>query len=112
MLIDEAMKEMAEEELMDGLDDLEEPIKNSANFRIEDMLPNLDFILSETGDGSIEDYLEHPLNSRKSKGIAQILRGMTGLLGNLNYAVLDICLGFFEFSKEKGLKNEEPINAE
>lgn len=112
-LLEEAM-ESIEEELNPTAehDGVETERSSVQSFRLEDLLPNLDFILAETGEGSIEDYLEHPLNSRKSKGLAQILRGMTGLLGNLNYAVIDIFLGFFEFSKEKGQNHEQAAYSE
>jgi len=56
---------------------------------------------SPTGEGSIGEYLEHPLNFNNSKGLAQIIRGVTGLLGNLNLAIVDIVFGFLRFSKEK-----------
>lgn len=47
----------------------------------------------ETGEGSIEDYIDHPLNYKKNKGMAQVLRGLTGIVGNLKLAVIDIGLG-------------------
>lgn len=56
---------------------------------------------AETGQGSIGDYLEHPMNFNKSQGLAQILRGLTGIVGNLNLAVIDVVLGALRFSKER-----------
>jgi hypothetical protein len=63
---------------------------------------NLDFsfLRAETGDGSIEDYLDHPMNFNKSSSVARMLRGATGLFGSLRLAVIDIVLGAFEFAKE------------
>lgn len=61
----------------------------------------LDLIKSPTGEGKIEDYIDQPLNFDRSKGMAQILRGLTGLLGSLNYAVIDILLGALTWTKEK-----------
>jgi hypothetical protein len=62
---------------------------------------NLEFLKAKTGDGSIESYLDHPLNFTKSLGLARIIRGLTGLLGALDLAVIDIGLGLLEFLKEK-----------
>lgn len=63
-------------------------------------------LTAETGNGSIGDYIEHPMNFNQSKGLARILRGLTGIIGNLNLAIIDVGLGVLEFSKEKkGLKN-------
>lgn len=65
-------------------------------------MPRIDFgfLKAPTGDGSIEDYQEHVLNPDHSKGIAQMLRGFTGLAGNLNLAILDITFGAFHYLKE------------
>ena len=59
------------------------------------------FLRAKTGEGDISEYLNHALNFNKSKGVAQMLRGFTGLLGELNLAVIDITLGAFQFAKEK-----------
>lgn len=56
---------------------------------------------AETGAGSIGDYLEHPMNFNKSHGLAQILRGLTGIIGNLNLAIIDVVMGALRFSKER-----------
>ncbi len=68
--------------------------------RIGDLLPDISFIFAETGPGSIDEYKEHPLNMRGSMGMAQILRGLTGMAGTLNYAIIDIGLGFIQLTKE------------
>lgn len=62
---------------------------------------NLEWLKTPTGDGAIEDYIDHPLNFFKSKGFAQILRGATGFFGNLRLAVLDVVLGILQFLKER-----------
>jgi len=59
------------------------------------------FIMAETGEGNVEDYLEHPLNFNQSVGLARILRGLTGMLGNLRLAIIDIGFGLLEMSKER-----------
>lgn len=66
---------------------------------------DLSFFKTETGAGSIEDYIEHALNPHKSRGIAQMLRGFTGFAGSLNLAIIDIAFGFFEVLKEKNNNN-------
>jgi hypothetical protein len=60
-----------------------------------------DFLKAQTGSGAVEDYLEHPLNFSKSKGLARVIRGLTGMLGSLDLAIIDIIVGGFEFMKEK-----------
>jgi hypothetical protein len=59
---------------------------------------------AQTGAGDLSEYKNHPLNWNQSKPVARIIRGFTGLLGELNFAVVDILIGFFEMtSKKKGL---------
>jgi hypothetical protein len=60
-----------------------------------------DMITSETGEGSINSYTNHPLNKDNNKNISQIIRGFTGMLGKLNYSLLDILLGSMGFIKDK-----------
>lgn len=61
-------------------------------------------IKAQTGAGDLSEYKNHPLNWNQSKPVARIIRGFTGLLGELNFAVVDILIGFFELSSKKGLK--------
>lgn len=58
-------------------------------------------LTSDTGEGNISDYIDHPMNFNKSMGLAQILRGITGIVGNLKLAIIDIGFGVLRFSKEK-----------
>ncbi|MFV0516770.1 MAG: hypothetical protein ACK5MV_05185 [Aminipila sp.] len=97
-LLDEAMgnEEFEATESVGGV--TTEP--QQPQFRLTDFLPNIDFILAETGEGNIENYIQHPLNFKSSKGIAQMLRGFTGICGSLNYAIIDITLGAFEIMRE------------
>jgi hypothetical protein len=60
-----------------------------------------DFLKAETGPGGIEEYMDHPLNFSKSKGLARVIRGLTGMLGSLNLAIIDIVVGGLEFMKER-----------
>lgn len=58
-------------------------------------------ITAETGAGSISEYKEHPMNFTNSKAFAHVLRGLTGIFGSLNLAIIDIGVGAFQFLKEK-----------
>lgn len=81
----------------------EEPEGHS---RANEMLSRI--VTAETGEGSIGDYLEHPMNFNKSQGLAQILRGLTGIVGNLNLAIIDVLIGGLRFSRErKGVINND-----
>lgn len=59
------------------------------------------FLKTPTGEGSIEDRLDHPLNPRRSYGVAQILRGVEGFTDTLRLAILDVGLGAAELMKER-----------
>jgi hypothetical protein len=60
-------------------------------------------LTTETGPGPLSDYIDHPMNFNKSKGLAKILRGISGFLGgnSLKLAIIDIVIGALEFSKER-----------
>lgn len=63
------------------------------------------FLMRETGPGPIEDYLDHPLNAKRSRGLAQVLRGATGLFGEgLRAALADIVIGGISFMHERRLE--------
>lgn len=64
-------------------------------------MPDLSFLLAKTGPGAVEEYIEHPLNFDGEKSTARILRGLTGIAGELDYALIDIGLGCLEKIKEK-----------
>lgn len=66
---------------------------------------DLSFLKTPTGPGSIEDYIEHPFNIFKSRGLAQVLRGLTGLLGSLSFALVDILVGGLQFMRERRTEN-------
>jgi hypothetical protein len=55
-----------------------------------------DILKTKTGEGSIESYIENPLNLNHSQGLAQILRGLTGFVGALDLAILDLIIGGFK----------------
>jgi hypothetical protein len=63
-------------------------------------------LTAETGEGGIEDYVHHPMNWDNSKEAARIIRGITGIAGKLNLAIVDIMIGFFGLQKKWADKNE------
>ena len=69
--------------------------------------PIIEFLRTPTGEGSIESHLEHPLNFNKSMAVARIIRGLSGFLGNLNLALVDIFIGVIELISEKNKKEED-----
>lgn len=99
----------AEDQLEEEI--LEEPIPPQG-YRVSDLLPDMSFLLAPTGEGSIEDYVDHPMNPNESRGVARILRGATGMLGQLNYAIIDIALGTIEVMKEGKKPHAEASNGE
>lgn len=64
----------------------------------------IDILKTQTGEGEVEDYLNHSLNFNNSKYMARILRGMTGFLGGLNFAIADILVGLMEYGKTKKME--------
>jgi hypothetical protein len=59
------------------------------------------FLTAPTGEGSIASYLDHPMNYNNSDGMAQVIRGLTGMFGSLNKAAIDIVLGVMRMRKPK-----------
>ena len=50
------------------------------------------------------------LNAKSSRGVAQMLRGFTGLFGALDLAVIDIALGGFAVVQEKKAVTESAVD--
>lgn len=76
--------------------------------------PRFDFskLTVPTAQGEIEEYQTHVLNWNGSKPVARIIRGMTGILGELNFAFLDIVIGIMEMtSKKKGAVPNDRIRS-
>ena len=92
-------------------DDFDIPAKNSSvgagsdpieGEKLQGLKLDFSFLLSVTGQGSIEERMDHPLNFLKSRGLAQVLRGLEGLLGqDLKLALVDIVIGVLNFTKER-----------
>lgn len=53
----------------------------------------VEWLKSEPGPGEVESYLSHPLNWDGSLPVARLLRGLTGLAGNLRLAIVDLVVG-------------------
>jgi hypothetical protein len=66
-----------------------------------------DILKSKTGEGTIQDYQEHPLNFSNNKYIGQILRGLTGILGALDLAIIDIGMGILGLIKDRNNIKED-----
>jgi len=62
----------------------------------------LRWLKTPTGPGGLEEYVDHPLNPGQSRGLAQVLRGVTGFTEDLGLAVLDIVIGLARFVAQEG----------
>lgn len=82
-----------------GLESGQEVLEVQEPSKVNEMMSRL--LTAETGDGPITKYLDHPLNFNQSYGLAQVIRGLSGLISNLNLAVIDIVVGGLRFSKER-----------
>jgi len=60
-----------------------------------------DIMTRPTGEGQIEDYLQHPLNLDSTLSSAKIIRGLTGLIGGINYWWTDVIIGIWQKWQEK-----------
>lgn len=69
------------------------------------------FLFVQTGQGPVSSYVDHPLNFSRSEGLAQVIRGITGMLGSLEYAIVDIVIGIFRWRSEIAAKNTEVVRA-
>jgi hypothetical protein len=56
---------------------------------------------SKSGEGTITDYKNNSLNVNNDENIAQILKGLSGMFGNINSAVIDIIMGTINYFKSK-----------
>ena len=65
------------------------------------------WIKTPTGPGSIESYIDHPLNANGSRGVAQVLRGATGFFGALDLAIVDVTIGALEILKERRQNSQD-----
>jgi hypothetical protein len=99
-----------EEKANDYIENEEEVISNTIQENKNPGSSNIfiNMLKSKTGPGSIENYYIHPLNINNNKSIAQIIRGVTGMFGSLDFAIIDIIMGIFSMytEKKKVVENE------
>lgn len=84
---------------------IKEEVKESLFKKSSLLEPVKELLKRKTGVGDLENYIDVPLNINKSKEIAHILRGISGLFGDLNGAIVDILVGsvkmiYKKFSKK------------
>ena len=107
----EAKRNFAQEKIADKqiVEEFEEELAEASEPIAPTNLLRLDFsfLLKKTGAGSVDSplYMDHPMNSKHSKGRARFLRGCTGIAGDLDLAIIDIALGGIEMFVEKRSEN-------
>lgn len=60
-----------------------------------------EFLKAKSPDEPIENFINHPFNFDGSRGLAQIIKGLTGMFGYFNYAIIDIVMGWLRWTKER-----------
>ena len=107
----EAMRNFAEEKTFEKnmVNEFAEAGEQMAEETAAENLIRLDFsfLMKKTGPGTVESYLDHPMNPKASKGLARVLRGFTGIAGDLDLAIIDIALGGFEMVMERKSGNAD-----
>lgn len=73
---------------------LEDPPVQQPGFAIPE------FLKAKTGPGSVEEYINHPMNIKKNEHFARMLRGFTGMFNSLDYAIIDVIVGALGFMKK------------
>ena len=59
------------------------------------------WLTAKTGDGPISAYIDNPLNFSASPGLAQVIRGLSGMFGAMDYAIIDVVMGSMRWAKER-----------
>lgn len=62
--------------------------------------PIINFLKSPTGQGSINSYDDHPLNFESNHFLSQTIRGLTGMIGSLDLAIIDVIIGIVGYFKK------------
>ena len=89
---------MAEETKVEGVQGSQGVEKsNESSFK----MPSFGFLKAQSIDRPVESYTEHALNFDKKMSTGRIIRGLEGVLGALNYAIIDIVIGLIEKSRER-----------
>ena len=60
------------------------------------------FLTKKSPARPVSDYVDHPLNWRRDPdgqiALAQIIRGVTGWLGDLNFCLVDVVMGYLRLA--------------
>lgn len=105
MNINESASNYTKENTFDNSNTIDANI-NKINNPMNSGSPLLNLLKSPTGGGAIESYNDHPLNFKNNHYLSQILRGLTGMIGSLDFALIDIIVGTIGFFKgDKGIED-------
>ena len=55
-------------------------------------------LTARSPDKPIEAYRQHPWNWDGSEPVGRLIRGMTGILGNLDFAIADVFIGLAQLT--------------
>ena len=92
------MKDESKEDKMsikDKINEMEvEPTTSETLKEPESILVKI--ITAESPDKNVIDYEAHPLNFDRQESTGRIIRGLEGITGNLDRAVVDIMVGVFQ----------------
>jgi len=89
------MKDLVNEEAVKIIEEPTPVMPKSKSFDIMKVL------MRPAKDEPLDSYLTHPLNFDKTESTAKIVRGLEGLMGNLNLAIMDIVAGVIEKVQKK-----------
>lgn len=70
----------------------------------------VDFLKSKSPQKELEDYQGHTLDFDGSESTRRLIRGIEGLLGEANYAIADLVIGFAQKLSDLGSPGEEDEN--
>jgi hypothetical protein len=59
------------------------------------------WLTADSPDYPVERNLDHALNFNNSLAMARIIRGLEGIFGSLNKAIIDIAMGTLELLKSR-----------
>jgi len=78
------------EDEIEEAEDLEEPIE-------EIKIPLWRRIIeADSSPKPISEYINHPLNFDQSISTARIIKGLEGIVGNLDKAIVDVAIGIIQ----------------
>jgi len=104
----DSFKDMAESMEDEDLEDIDMSDSSDSKSENQDLSGSgnsfsflKDIIGAEPPPKGLEQYKDHALNFSGKDSIAKILRGMEGIVGNLNKAVVLIALGVIELYNER-----------